>query len=1014
MADLTLAEGITASFYAWETRGRGWTLAPYPVSLEPPHRPFFLLPQHAGGRFGRIDDGHRPTLLYRVVSWVLRKDETQPNEEPYDEEEPYPLSAQSPKVALRLWLPDGLTVRDDVSTRLLLALAACSEPLSFEIVGQAGQVGIQIVASVQDAEYVRETLRAYVPELEAAEGDDLLARTWGESDWHATLDLGLSDEFFLPIATDRRASIDPYAPLIAAMSACRAGESLTLQVLFEPVRNPWARTIIDALDDGDGGCILEDARELPRLAAQKLETPLLAAVVRFAIQADNGERIVALARSAEAFIAQFERPKSNAFVPLSNEGYDEAAHREGVINRTSCRTGMLLSTDELAGLVHIPAASLTHPALVRATERSRPTPAAARRSGVVLGENVYRGERSLVTLPAEDRFAHVHVIGATGTGKSTLLVNLITQDIEHGDGVAVFDPHGDLIDDVLARVPRERIDDVILFDPSDEEYPIGFGFFSAASDVERNLLASDTVAVFERLATSWGDSMTAVLGNAVYAMLVSPEPCTLLDLRRFLIDESYRTRLVSRIDDPEVSLYWGTQFPLIGSRSIGPILTRLDAFLRLRLLRNIVGQRNPRLVISDILSGRKVLLVRLPHGLIGEENAALLGSLLVTKLHQCALARQRVPQADRPAFFCYLDEFQHFVTPSIGSLVNEGRKYRVGLTVAHQSLAQLSTSRIESGVLSNMHTRIVFRAGDADAKRLAEGFAHFEARDIQELGRGEAIVRMGRAADDCIVTTFPPQAPTNDDATCEAIRDRSRSRYGVTRAALEEAQRAELTTTEAATKRPTPPREPGPESQAQPEPAQEQTPAPAVPAEKPRPSAPARQPKPPAELGKGGQEHKYLQHLVKRLAEERGFRAVIEEDIGEGRHIDVLLRRDEFTVACEISVTTEIDHELANIVKCAALGYSRILFVAATKRKRDQMLRRAAEAVPGAPLVAVAPEEIVAALESFDVPETPTEATVRGYKVKVKRQAVSPQDVASRRSTVAEIIARSLSKAPKS
>jgi hypothetical protein len=781
-------------------------------------------------------------------------------------------------------------------------------------------------------------------------------------------------------------------------------------VLFEPVRNPWARTILEALDDGEGGCILEDSRELPRLASEKLQTPLLAAVVRFVVQTDDQERLVALARSTEAFLAQFTRPNGNALVPLSNDGYDEAMHLDGVIARTSCRTGMLVSTEELVGLVHVPSATLTHPALVRSTDRSRPTPQAAYGAGVTLGENVYRGERSVVSLPAEDRFAHVHVIGATGTGKSTLLVNLITQDIERGDGVAVFDPHGDLVDDVLARLPRERFDDVVLFDPSDEEFPVGFGFFTATSDVERNLLASDTVAVFERLSTSWGDSMTAVLGNAVYAMLAAPTGCTLLDLRRFLIDEQFRADLVERINDPEVSLYWGKQFPLIGSRSIGPILTRLDAFLRIRLLRNIVGQRQPKLSIDEALSGRKVLLVRLPHGLIGEENAALLGSLLVTKLHQSALARQRVPKDERPAFFCYLDEFQHFVTPSIASLVNEGRKYRVGLTVAHQSLAQLSTTRIESGVLSNMHTRIVFRAGDADAKRLAEGFAHFEARDIQALGRGEAIVRMGRAADDCIVAMYPPADATNDEATIEELRERSRAWYAVPRAALEELQRAEAAATAAApTKPPSPVRRPveAPVEEVRPEQPTPSMPPVAKPTDRPKP-APVRMPKPPQELGKGGQEHRYLQHLVKRLAEERGFRAVVEEDIGEGRSVDVLLRRDDYTVACEISVTTEIDHELANIVKCASLGYSRILFIASSKRKRDQMLRRAAEAVPGAPIVAVAPEEVVAALESLEVPPGPTEATVRGYKVKVKRQAISPGDVAARRSTVAEIIARSL------
>ena len=194
--------------------------------------------------------------------------------------------------------------------------------------------------------------------------------------------------------------------------------------------------------------------------------------------------------------------------------------------------------------------------------------------------NTHRGNRTLVTLPEESRFSHVHVVGATGTGKSTFLLNLITQDIAAGHGAAVFDPHGDLIDDILARIPESRVDDVILFDPSDEGHPVGFGLFSASTDIERNLIASDTVAVFQRLATSWGDAMTAVLGNAVHAMLASPRSATLLDLRRFLIDERFRKSFLAEIQDEELRFFWEREYGLIGSRSIGPILTRLDAFLR--------------------------------------------------------------------------------------------------------------------------------------------------------------------------------------------------------------------------------------------------------------------------------------------------------------------------------------------------------------------------------------------------------------------------------------------------
>ena len=207
-----------------------------------------------------------------------------------------------------------------------------------------------------------------------------------------------------------------------------------------------------------------------------------------------------------------------------------------------------------------------------------------------------------MTLSAEARSQHCYVIGASGTGKSTLLLNLILQDIEHGEGIAVLDPHGDLIDEIMGRIPEKRSHDVVLLDPSDEAYPVGFNVLKAHSEVEKNLLGSDLVAVFRRLSTSWGDQMTSVLGNAVLAFLESTEGGSLVDLRRFLVDTGFRAKFLKTVRDPEIVYYWEKTFPLLVAKPQGPILTRLDTFLRPKLIRYMVAQKENRFDLGAIMN----------------------------------------------------------------------------------------------------------------------------------------------------------------------------------------------------------------------------------------------------------------------------------------------------------------------------------------------------------------------------------------------------------------------------
>ncbi|MBU6410934.1 MAG: type IV secretion system DNA-binding domain-containing protein, partial [Verrucomicrobia bacterium] len=317
---------------------------------------------------------------------------------------------------------------------------------------------------------------------------------------------------------------------------------------------------------------------------------------------------------------------------------------------------MLLNSDELIGFVHLPGSAVRSPVFARQTGKTKAAPAIVRQDkGLLLGNNEHIGKTVPVRLSPEQRVRHCHLIGATGTGKSTLLFNLIQQDIENGEGVAVLDPHGDLIDKILGVIPPERVEDVVLVDPADEQYSVGFNILSAHSELEKNLLASDLVAVFQRLSTSWGDQMNSVLQNAILAFLESDGCGTLADLRRFLIEPAFRNDFLKSVKDSEVVYYWQKSFPLLaGNKSIGSILTRLDTFLAKKPIRLMVSQPENRLDFARIMDRGQIFLAKLPEGLLGRENSYLLGTLLISKFQQIAMSRQSQQVALRKQFWLYI------------------------------------------------------------------------------------------------------------------------------------------------------------------------------------------------------------------------------------------------------------------------------------------------------------------------------------------------------------------------
>ena len=895
-------------------------------------------------------------------------------------------------------LPPDVKVVAESAEYFVLSLSSCRHPVSFEIIATHDSVTVQFTASREDAVQVRNQLLAYFPEAVVSEKPRHLEHVWNHSVDSVLVDFGLSQEFMQPLRTISKLDVDPLIAIVGAMADLSPGEVVVYQVMLLATSEPWHDSILRATSTWDGDDFFVDAPELLPLAKDKISRPLYAVVLRLAAQSERVGRSWVLARALGGALTQFADPNSNQLIALDNNDYPHDAHVADVLARRSRRSGMIVNSQELVSLVHPPSSSVRSARLTRHSLRIKAAPATIHRTGLVIGNNLHAGLSRPIALSEEQRLRHTHIVGVSGTGKSTLLMQMLVADMEQGHGLAVLDPHGDLIDELLCRVPESRQNDVVLVDPADVERPVPFNILLAHSELEKTLLASDLVAIFRRLSTSWGDQMTSVLSNAVLAFLESTRGGNLADLRRFLIEPNYRRDFLATVTDPEVVYFWQKEFPLLVGRPQAPLLTRLDAFLRPKIIRGMVAQKTS-LDMGSVMNEGKLLFVKLAQGSIGEENAALLGSLFVGKIHQTAIARQAIPEHNRRPFFCYIDEFQHFITPSMASMLTGARKYRVGLVLAHQELRQLWNQErdVAGAVLANAATRICFRVGGDDAKTLEDGFSGFSQADLQNLGLGQAVCRIDRADWDFSLTTEPlPGVSTAQREYGALLVASSRERYGV----------ASLLPNANAS-----PTEPPISTVMEPEgsPAQRRPRTPKTPEVQATVATPSRSAAPTLP-GRGGAQHKYLQELIRRWGEANGWRTTVEKSILDGLgSVDVALVRDGQSVACEICVTSTVAYEVGNVQKCLAAGFDHVVTVVTEKKmigKIQAALLRELGASASERVNVLDPSTVFEFLDQLPVPESTVESTTRGYSVKVKRG--SGTDRTTRATSIARTIAGAL------
>lgn len=564
---------------------------------------------------------------------------------------------------------------------------------------------------------------------------------------------------------------------------------------------------------GDGGHIIEDEEER-RVSARshdredavsgardKVNRLLFLCNVRVSVIAPKGKEREARRKVQEIVgsLRQFALPQSNEF----SEGRIDIF---GVLPTGLRRLPYILSVEEIATIWHVPTILVQTSGIDRVLSKKLEPPVnlpvilipSPESHITILGEAVFHGNRARFGIKEDDRRRHMYVIGKTGMGKSTLLENMICDDIRSGKGLGVIDPHGDLIEGILKSIPKDRSNDVILFEPADRDFPLSFNPLECRDPDQRPLVTSGLMAVFTKLwPEAFSGRMEHILRNTLLALLEF-SGSSMLGIMRMFADPLYRDKVVARVTDPMVKSFWNDEYASwtdkYRTEAVAAIQNKIGQLLSTPLIRNIVGQVKSRLDLREAMDTGKILLVNLSKGKLGEDTSAFLGSILVTKFQIDAMSRADIPEKDRRDFYLYVDEFQNFATESFADILSEARKYRLCLTMANQYVSQLivgeRSMRLRDAVFGNVGTLVCFQVGSDDAESLSLQFEEAATtNDILSLPKYHAYVRLmidGVPSKPFSVLTLPPPVWKEDVKRIALIRTLSRERYAEKRNVVEE------------------------------------------------------------------------------------------------------------------------------------------------------------------------------------------------------------------------------------
>lgn len=520
--------------------------------------------------------------------------------------------------------------------------------------------------------------------------------------------------------------------------------------------------------------------------------------IRFLTSAATGARAEQILNHLESSFSQFVSPNFNSFKIKQLKG----GQLQKLVFNFSFRIFdnkevMLLDTEELTSLYHFPTVKLETPKIKFVKAKFAAPPANLSKEGLILGRNIYRGEETLVRLAKDDRRRHLYIIGQTGTGKSVLLQGMIKQDIEAGEGLGVLDPHGDLIEAALELIPKERVEDVVLCDPMNLERPFGLNMleYDPSKPEQKTFIVNELINIFDKLydlRVSGGPMFEQYTRNALLLLMDDPnEPVTLMEVPRVMANKEYRSYLLAKCKNIVVKDFWEKEAEKAGGEAalanmVPYITSKFNVFIANDYMRPIIGQVKSSFNFRDIMDNRKILLVNLSKGRLGDINSSLLGLIFTGKLLIASLGRIDIPQEERKDFYLYIDEFQNFITESISVTLAEARKYRLNLIAAHQFIKQLS-EKISSAVFGNVGSKACFRIGVEDAPVMVKEFEPvFDENDLVNIDNFNAYLKIlinGQTSLPFNIQTFPPSRGNPEMA--KAIKELSSLKYGRDREEIE-------------------------------------------------------------------------------------------------------------------------------------------------------------------------------------------------------------------------------------
>lgn len=662
--------------------------------------------------------------------------------------------------------------------------------ISFEIVAHQRHISFYVAAPDYLKNFVEQQIQAQYPAAHIEEVDDY--NMFAPTGYALGATLSFERETYFPIKTYTEMESDPLNGLLASMAQLPAQDGAVIQFLVRPVPRGWhelGRKVASAMRQGKK---LQDAKKAVQkgvlaglagalssgkkkeLGAEKYQlSPLeeemikrletksskagMEANIRLVVSAQTEGAAQGYIDTLAGSFAQFNIYEYGNRFKISQPRKQTQLIEDFIFRRFSNRGKVILNTEEMASLFHFPLPQ-TENANIRWLQAKRaPAPLTIPAEGLLLGRNEYRGKATDIRILREDRRRHMYIIGKSGSGKSWLLANMARQDIANGEGVCVIDPHGDLVDDVLAAIPKDRVEDVVVFDPSDTSYPLGMNLleYDERYPEQKTFVVNEMIKIFDKLydlKATGGPIFEQYMRNAMLLIMDDPASgSTLMEISKILSDEQFRAYKLSKCRNQVVVDFWRKEAEKAGGEAalanmVPYITSKLNQFISNDVMRPIIGQQKSAFQFRDLMDNRKILLVKLSKGKIGDINANLLGMVIVGKILMAALSRTDMPKEERKDFYLYIDEFQNFTTDSIAIILSEARKYLLNLIIAHQYIGQLvknNDTTIRDAVFGNVGTIVSFKIGVEDAETLAKEFAPvFNQYDVLNVEQYSSYVKL--------------------------------------------------------------------------------------------------------------------------------------------------------------------------------------------------------------------------------------------------------------------------------